>query len=74
MESRGGFERRVVDGADGDVVVNRRAERDEKKEWWKFHMSIKLEKIDVKDTVSNKEYWVSKDVKIGMRKSWKMCS
>jgi hypothetical protein len=74
VESGGGFERRVVDGADGDVVVNRRAERDEKKERWKFHMSIKLEKIDVKDAISNKGYWVSKDAKIGVRKSWKTCS
>jgi hypothetical protein len=69
-ERGGGFERREVGEADGDLCVDKSVEREEKKERWRFQMSMKLEKIDVRDPRSNNGRRVSRDAMIGVRKSW----
>ena len=67
MGERGGVSRRELDAAESDNrVVNA-----EIKERWRFHMSMKFEKMDVSAERFSRGSGVSRDAIIGVRKCCK---
>ena len=70
--SNGGISDDDEDDVDGSPAGGaRRVVSEERKDLWKFHISIKLEKMDVRAERCSRGSGVSKDAIMGVRKCCK---